>query len=55
MWSDHKSVSQVQQHLKLEGLLEKAMLLLDNAPSHPNEKHSEIRQWANVLNIFYLT
>jgi hypothetical protein len=30
-------VPQVHDHLKSKGLPEKAVLLLDNAPSHPNE------------------
>jgi hypothetical protein len=35
-WFDKKFVPQVHDHLKSKGLPEKAVLLLDNAPSHPN-------------------
>jgi hypothetical protein len=34
---DTKFVPQVRGHLCSKGLPEKAVLLLDNAPSHPNE------------------
>ncbi|PNF43064.1 Jerky protein homolog-like [Cryptotermes secundus] len=36
-WFDFKFVPQVRDHLKSQGLPEKAVLLIDNAPSHPNE------------------
>jgi hypothetical protein len=36
-WFDKKIVPQVRDHLKSKGLPEKAVLLLDNAPSHLNE------------------
>lgn len=36
-WFDHNFVPQVREHLKSIGLPERAVLLLDNAPSHPNE------------------
>jgi hypothetical protein len=36
-WFDTKFVPQVCGHLQSKDLSEKAVLLLDNAPSHPNE------------------
>ncbi|XP_038611499.1 jerky protein homolog-like [Tachyglossus aculeatus] len=36
-WFDESFVPQVREHLRSLGLPEKAVLLLDNAPAHPNE------------------
>ena len=36
-WFHENFVPQVREHLRSKGLPEKAILLLDNAPSHPNE------------------
>uniref|UniRef100_H3AS01 HTH CENPB-type domain-containing protein n=1 Tax=Latimeria chalumnae TaxID=7897 RepID=H3AS01_LATCH len=36
-WFDKNFVPQVREHLKSKGLPKKAVLLLDNAPAHPNE------------------
>ncbi|XP_030879716.1 tigger transposable element-derived protein 2 [Halichoerus grypus] len=37
-WFEKYFVPQVQKHLKSQGLLEKAVLLLDFPPAHPNEE-----------------
>lgn len=50
-WFDTKFVPQVRKHLKTIGL-EKAVLLIDNAPSHPNEnvlKSSDGKIFAKFL------
>ncbi|XP_007520800.1 jerky protein homolog-like [Erinaceus europaeus] len=36
-WFDKIFVPQVREHLRARGLQEKAVLLLDNSPAHPNE------------------
>ncbi|XP_037360093.1 jerky protein homolog-like [Talpa occidentalis] len=36
-WFDKIFVPQVREHLRSKGLQEKAVLLLDNSPTHPNE------------------
>jgi hypothetical protein len=36
-WFDQHFVPQVREYLKSKGLPQKAVLVLDNAPSHPNE------------------
>lgn len=36
-WFDKIFVPQVREHLRSRGLQEKAVLLLDNSPTHPNE------------------
>lgn len=49
LWFDEEFVPQVQNFLKSKDLPEKALLLLDNAPSHPNE---EILQCGEITAMF---
>jgi hypothetical protein len=41
-------VPQVCDHLKSQGLPEKAVLLIDNAPSHPNENLVFLEVFFNI-------
>lgn len=51
-WFEKYFVPQVQKHLKSKGLLEKAVLLLDFPPAHPNEELLSSKWWQNNCEIF---
>jgi hypothetical protein len=49
-WFHEEFVPAVSKHLKFRNLSEKALLVLDNAPSHPNE--SELKK-ENIKAFFF--